>query len=237
MPESLETRPGILASIAQVFRENRVPCLLLNVLVASLVGSYYFLPAVAGAWEALAVFKQHWGFAFAFVSTVFSAVLLPSALQWMMGTLPVKERLKRIVCLSLFWGWRGIEVDFFYRFQGHFFGTGNDAFTLAKKLVMDQFVYTTIWAAPTYLVVLLWIDVDYSWPRLRATLDRRFWTHTYPSVIVTNWLVWVPAVLLIYSLPGALQFPLFAVVMCFFVLIVTLLTRSGEPTVSKPLQA
>ncbi|MDB6120715.1 MAG: hypothetical protein JWO08_4496, partial [Verrucomicrobiaceae bacterium] len=44
MPEFSEVRPGIWASIASVFRQNRVPCLMLNVLVAMLVASYYLVP-------------------------------------------------------------------------------------------------------------------------------------------------------------------------------------------------
>jgi hypothetical protein len=45
--------------------------------------------------------------------------------------------------------------------------------------------------------------------------------------MVANWLVWIPALALIYSLPAALQFPLFSGVMCFFILILTLLARRG----------
>jgi len=44
-------------------------------------------------------------------------------------------------------------------------------------------------------------------------------------VLVTNWLVWIPALALVYSLPAALQFPLFSVIMCFFILVVTMMTR------------
>jgi len=41
--------------------------------------------------------------------------------------------------------------------------------------------------------------------------------------------VWIPALALVYSLPAALQFPLFSVVMCFFILVVTVMTRKpGE---------
>ena len=94
---------------------------------------------------------------------------------------------------------------------------------------MDQFVYSTIWAVPTYVIALRWIDLGCSWSRTRASLDGHFWKHTYPTILFTNWIVWIPTVALVYSLPGALQFPVFAVVMCFFILLVTLLARGNVP--------
>ncbi|MDZ4288185.1 MAG: hypothetical protein U0984_09510, partial [Prosthecobacter sp.] len=108
------------------------------------------------------------------------------------------------------------------------FGTGNDVATLAAKVAIDQFVYSTFWAVPTYVFALRWIDLDCSWSLTRASLDRHFWTHTCPTILLTNWLIWIPAVALIYSLPAPLQFPLFSVVMCFFILMVTLLASARQ---------
>jgi hypothetical protein len=127
----------------------------------------------------------------------------------------------------LFWGYRGMEIDLFYHLQSYLFGDGNDAPTLIAKVAFDQFVFSPIWFVPTYLIALRWIDLDASWTRTRASLDREFWTRTCPTVMITNWLVWIPALALVYSLPAALQFPLFSIIMCFFILIVTLLAGSN----------
>ncbi len=228
---------GIWAAIATVFRENWAACLCLNVLVASLVASYYLFPQVALVWRAVGEFKARWSLPFAAASGATSAALLPWLLQRAMGRIPAGAGLHRLGWQALFWAYRGIEVDFFYRFQGWMFGQGHDVRTLAVKVFVDQFVYSVIWAAPSYVILLRWLDMGCSWPRTRASMDRRFWLHTCPTVIVTNWLVWVPAVCLVYSLPGPLQFPLFTVVMCFFILIVTLLTsgpKEPEPLLVEP---
>lgn len=217
--------PGILTSIVRVIRLNRLPCLLLNLLVIALVGSYYWLPSVAGAWEALGAFKLRWSYAFSLASTVFAAALMPSFVQWTMGTLPPGRRARRLALQVLFWGYRGMEIDLFYHLQTFLFGPGNDALTLIKKVALDQFVVSPLWFVPTYTLALRWIEMDGSWARTRATLNRAFWTRTCVTVLVTNWLIWIPALALVYSLPPALQFPLFSVVMCFFILIVTLLAR------------
>jgi len=219
--------PGIWSSIFGAFRQNFIPCLFLNALIAALVASYYFWPPMAGFWQSVADFKARWSYLFSCCSTIFSAVLFPFAVQWIMGTLPVEGRLKRLLLLSLFWGYRGMEIDLLYRIQGMLFGSGHDAATLVKKVAVDQFIYSTLWAVPTYAVVLRWIHLGGSWSRIRPLLDRHFWTHTCLTILFTNWLVWIPSVALVYSLPANLQFPVFAVVMCFFILLVTLLT-SGQ---------
>ncbi len=219
--------PGIFTTIAAVFRQNRMVCLLLNVLVITLVTSYYQVPAVAAVWETVGAFKIRWSYAFSLASTVFAAAVMPFCIQAMMGTMPEGGRWKRLSLLMLFWGYRGMEIDLFYHLQSYLFGDGNDAPTLIAKVAFDQFVFSPIWFVPTYLIALRWIDLDASWTRTRASLDREFWTRTCPTVMITNWLVWIPALALVYSLPAALQFPLFSIIMCFFILIVTLLAGSN----------
>ncbi len=228
MSAAASSPPSILATIAAVFRQNRVPCLLLNLLAVALVASYYQVPALAGVWESVAAFKTRWSFAFSCVSTMLAAAVLPSLIQRMMGVLPTEGRWRRLALLMLFWGYRGMEIDLFYRFQGWLFGSGNDARTLLTKVVFDQFVMSPLWFVPTYVIALRWVELGGSWRQLLASLDREFWTRTCPLVLITNWLVWIPALALVYSLPAALQFPLFSIVMCFFILVVTLLARGSR---------
>jgi hypothetical protein len=167
------------------------------------------------------------------ISTTFAAAVLPFCIQAWMGLLPEHGRLKRLTFLMLFWGYRGVEIDLFYRLQGLWFGHGNDVRTLAAKVAVDQFVYSVVWAVPTYVLALRWVDCDCSWARTKASLNRHFWTRTYPTVVVTNWIIWMPALVGVYSLPAPLQFPLFTVIMCFFILVATLVARA-EPTQSGP---
>jgi hypothetical protein len=225
MPVASTTSPGILATIMAVFRLNRAPCLVLNAIAVALVVSYYQVPALAGFWQALGAFKTHWSFAFSCVSTMFAAAIMPAAIQHFMGTLPREGKGRRLLLLMLFWGYRGMEIDLFYHFQTWLFGDAHDATTLVKKVLVDQFVMSPIWFVPTYVIALRWVEMGGSWARTRATLNREFWTRTCPMVLITNWLVWIPALALVYSLPAALQFPLFSVVMCFFILVVTVMTR------------
>jgi hypothetical protein len=224
MTADASSSPGVAAMIMAVFRKNRASCVVLNTIAAALVVSYYQVPALAGFWEFMGALKTRWSFGFSCASTIFAAALLPTLVQWAQGVLPESERGRRLVLLMLFWGYRGMEIDLFYRLQGILFGQGNDAATLVKKVAFDQFVMSPLWFVPTYVVALRWVEMGGSWSRTRPTLNREFWLRTCPTVLVTNWLVWIPALALVYSLPAALQFPLFSVVMCFFILVVTMLT-------------
>jgi hypothetical protein len=228
MPVASTSSPGILATIMAVFRQNRAPCLVLNAIAVALVVSYYQVPALAGFWQALGAFKTHWSFAFSCVSTMFAAAIMPAAIQRFMGTVPRQGGGRRLLLLMLFWGYRGMEIDLFYHFQTWLFGDAHDATTLVKKVLVDQFVMSPIWFVPSYVIALRWVEMGGPWARTRATLNREFWTRTCPMVLITNWLVWIPALALVYSLPAALQFPLFSVVMCFFILVVTVMTRGKE---------
>jgi len=164
--------------IAMVFRLNRVSCAVLNAIAAAMVVSYHQIPALAGFWESLGALKTRWSFAFSCGSTVFAAALLPTFIQWAQGVLPAGERTRRLVLLMLFWGYRGMEIDLFYRLQGIIFGHGNDAATLVKKVAFDQFVMSPLWFVPTYVVALRWVEMGGSWSRTRPTLDREFWLRT-----------------------------------------------------------
>lgn len=74
----------------------------------------------------------------------------------------------------------------------------------------------------------MWKDCDFSFARLKAELGWDFVTFRVPSVLCSTWMVWVPAVSLIYSLPSTLQIPLFNLVLCFFVLILSFIVTKGS---------
>ena len=225
MAEASPAPPGIRQAILSSLRQNRLACLGLNGLVVALVVSYYRFPPVAAVWEAVGRLKTTTSFGFSFVSTVVAAVLVPALVQRVLGgALPTGQR-RHLLWSALFWGWRGMEIDLFYRVQGQLFGQGNDVKTLAAKLAVDQLVYSAFWAIPCYLFFIRWLELR-RWSEVWKSVDRRFWNHTYLSVLFTNWLVWVPTVTLVYSLPAALQFPLFSVVLTFYVLLITVLVKA-----------
>ena len=51
--------------------------------------------------------------------------------------------------LTAFWGYKGLEVELWYRLLVHVVGTGHDATTIVIKSLLDQAVYCPILEAYT----------------------------------------------------------------------------------------
>jgi hypothetical protein len=124
----------------------------------------------------------------------------------------------------LYWTQHGMEVDLWFRFQGVIWGDGTDAGTIVAKTIIDQFIYSPFWCVPISLMVFRWRDNGFQFGPILAMLrTRSFWTFDCPSTLLGSWMVWMPAVVLIYCLPATLQVPLFVLVSCFWSLLLQLL--------------
>jgi len=55
----------------------------------------------------------------------------------------------RFCFYTCFFGYKGVETDAFYRFQGWMFGQGNDVGTILAKVLFDQFIWNPFYAAPS----------------------------------------------------------------------------------------
>ena len=105
-----------------------------------------------------------------------------------------------------------------YAVQVSLFGSGNDAGTIVKKMLFDQFVYSPV-SNFVMVAVFIWKDEGFRNSTLRyfGTLD--FWAQRYLPVIIAVWCVWGPGVLVIYFMPTALQFPVASLILSFWILI------------------
>ena len=67
---------------------------------------------------------------------------------------------------------------------------------------------------------ILFKDCQLSFQTCRRQLNKTFFTITYPSIVFSTWLIWVPGVAIIYSLPQLLQVPMMNIVACFYAILV-----------------
>ncbi|WP_235188550.1 hypothetical protein [Catenovulum agarivorans] len=175
--------------------------------------------------ETIAQLKVQYGWRYTFVATALFGGLIPFLYLYRIRALPQLPISKLVAFYLLFWGIKGVEVDFFYQLQGYWFGYDNTFATIAKKTAMDQFVYSAMWAAPSITICYLWLENNFSYKKTLIAANKTFFTTTLPSVIISNWLVWIPAVSIIYTMPANLQIPLFNLVLCFWVLMLTALSK------------
>ncbi|MEM6391808.1 MAG: Mpv17/PMP22 family protein [Planctomycetota bacterium] len=226
-------RAGVQAAWA-----NRWPGLALVCFAVGLLLSYWHVPVVRDALDVVAGWKQRVGLAFGIMSTAVFGGLLPWLVQRFVrpgtrdATLPV------LWFLLGFWAVKGLEVDLLYWAQAVVFGDRASPGVVAVKVLFDQGVYVPLWAIPTTVAAFAWRDAGYSWRRLRQRLFPdgegifRGWVGWFGRevvpVLIANWMVWVPAVVVIYLLPLALQLPIQNLVLCFWSLMLIIQTRGAS---------
>jgi len=189
---------------------------------------YFLVPATRPAFEAVGELRSRNGYVFSAVSAAVSGGLVSWIVLWNRGRIPPGHLVSHGIFFILYWAAQGLMVDTLYRLQSQWFGDGNDPLTLFKKVLVDQGPYNLLYATPVSLFFYTWKDHDFSWTRAWAAYKSGF-SNRYWSVMISAWMVWIPAVTMIYSLPPDLQIPLFNLVICFFTLVLAFVSRETEP--------
>lgn len=217
---------GIKQSIFAALKKNILPGLVLQLFAVSILIIYFFVPTSKPLFTLFGELKQTYGFGYSFVATALFGGFIPFLYLWLSKSLaPNRNVLGLLVFYVAFWGLKGMEVDFFYRLQADWFGAGNDVKTIVTKMAVDQFLYSALWAAPGITIVYLWMESNWSVADAKKAMTKEFFYVKIPTVILSNWLVWIPAVSVVYAMPAELQIPLFNLVLCFWVLLLAVLNR------------
>ncbi len=208
-------------------RANVVPALIVQALMLATLLAYYFHPPMQEWLDRLAEIKARWSYGYTAIASVIAGALIPEALRVLVFQ---KGRVRRANGANLlftipFWCVMGIIVDFFYRCQAGWFGAEATFAVVTKKVLVDQLLYTPLFATP----LTAWL---YDWKNLGYRLDglREFFTPTYYRDIIfplqlAGWGVWIPIVIILYSLPSELQIPLFALALSMWVILYTWMTE------------
>ena len=205
--------------ITASLRENLKPGLVLQALAVTVLLLYYFVPPVRSALEVLGHWKQEGGFVFSAFSTSFFGGVVPYLLMLFTGRIAPEKQKPLFWFYFIFWMWKGIEVDLLYRGQAMWYGNSSHWLVVALKVMTDQFIYCPIWAVPTMMIFYLWKDSGFSVAELKRKLAEVSFFQRWLRVLISNILVWVPAVCVVYMLPLSLQIPLFNLVLVFWTLI------------------
>jgi hypothetical protein len=220
---------GVVRTGRAGMRRNVVPGLALQAFALALVAAYYLAPAARPAFEVVAAWKTRFGFAYSAIATAVFGGLIPFLYLLASGQLRSGQRGRELLFYTLFWGYRGVEVDFFYRLQAFMFGSGATVGVVLPKVLVDQLVYSVFIAAPGQVITFLWKDRGFSWQACKPDLNLGALTGAVVTVTFSQWMIWIPAVSIIYCLPSDLQIPLFNLVVCFWVLLLTFVARRPAP--------
>ena len=207
-------------------RANLGPGLVLQVAALAVVLAYYHHAPTRAAFEQLIGFRARTGFLFGMVSTALFGGVLPFI--YLRGNPETRAHhgWREGAALTAFWGYKGLEIEIWYRLLAWGVGTGSGAGTIVAKTVLDQLVYCPVFAVPLTVVVYQWCATGFSGRAVAADFRVSGWyARTVLPTLLANLGVWVPAVAIIYALPTALQLPLQNLVLLFFTLLLAHLNR------------
>lgn len=225
---------GAWRSALASLRANAVPVALLQAVALAIVVSYYGFGPTRALWNDLAAFKARTGIAYAAISTAFFAGVLPWALCRLSPSVR-HESARHLPWLALFWAFIGCVVDVFYRAQAAVFGDNARPLTVAIKVIVDVFVFSPFFAIPCIVLALSWKDCGYNAACLRRAFAPGWYGRRVVPLLGPAWLVWIPAIALVYGLPLALQLPVHNLVQCLWSLLLLFLTDTRAP--AKPVTA
>lgn len=217
-------RKVFFRKIITALKLNFIPGVCLWIFALLLGLSYFYAEPVQPVFSYFSELKSRLGVVYSFFSTALFGGLIPFLYLALAGR--IKEDLWKVFLFSVFfWAYKGVEVDCLYQIQAYIFGTGMDPATVIKKTFVDQFIYGPLWAAPSMAVAMLWMECGFSLKKMKPLLDRTFFTLQLPSVMIVNMMTWIPALLVIYTLPLPLQLPVSNLTLCFFVLLLHVVAK------------
>lgn len=209
-------------------RANLAPGLVIQAVMLALLAGYYFSPMIARLLDQLADYKLRHGLLFVLIAAVVAGAILPELfLILFFQRRRFSGRNLRNLCFTIpVWAIDGSLVDLLYRTEAAWFGNVVTVPVVLAKICVDQFGYNPLFAAPFGVLTYEWKNIGFS----LYSLGRGFtWEHYRETVVPTllaTWVVWIPLMAIIYSLPLSLQFPLFGLALTFWVLLLTYMTNS-----------
>ena len=208
---------GAVAVGWRAVKMNRLPVVVLWSAAVLLVTGYYRVPFVAAVLEPLERWQCAEGAFAAFANRVVFCGLLPGVFLMSVKSIRPPRVALVILAYSLWAGLWGVLCDGFLTVQEMWFGTGHDALTICKKTLVDQFVRNVWICTPANAVFFPWVESDFRRP---GSVRKGF-----GSMLVANWIVWLPVMAVVYVFPLPLQIQLVGLAGALWMLVAL---RSGK---------
>ena len=208
-------------------RANAVPAFILQGAMLVILISYYLSPASADFLNRLAQYKNEHGVVFVVVAAVLAGAIVPELFVvffFQRGRFR-RQNLRNLAFTVPTWGIDGILVDLMYRLNAAWFGDVTTVWVVTAKILVDQLGYNPFFAAPAEVLVYEWKNEGFSWKSVSRAFTWQHYRDKIGPTLLATWAVWGPLMAIIYSLPFALQFPLFSIALTFWVLLLTYMTN------------
>lgn len=212
-------------------RANLLPALILQSTMLAILIGYYTSSPFASFLHRVAQYKHDHGLLFVVASAAVAGAIVPEVfvILFFQGGSLHPRNLRNLAFALPTWAVDGILVDRMYQLNALWFGEAVTVWVVLAKMAVDQFGYNPFLAAPAEVLIYEWKNQGFSWESVRRALTWRHYRAKILPTLFATWAVWFPTMAIIYSLPYALQFPLFALALSFWVLLLIYMTNKFSP--------
>ncbi len=190
--------------------------------------SYYKVGYFTDWLDQLGRLKKEHGFLYSALATSFFGGVIPFACLLLQRNIPEGKKVSWLIFFIFFWAIKGIEVDAFYRLQVFIFGESKSIGVIFYKVLNDLFVYCVFWSAPVTAIFYGWKQADFAWSDVQEIRNPRKLVSESIFLLISTWIIWIPALAVVYAMPSNLQIPCFNLNLCFFVLVISYLNSKRE---------
>ena len=212
-------------------RANLVPGLCLQALMLAVVVAYYQSGWTRPWFDRLGALKQNSGYSYTVISAVIAGALLPELFKlcFLERRWPVRSDGIEILFAAGFYATNSLCVDLLYRWQTVWFGTGATVAVLVRKVAVDQFIYNPVFSAPFAVACFAWKNRNFSSHAFGELLTPGAYVRRVVPTLLATWIVWIPVVAVLYSLPSLLQIPIYGLALCFWALMLAYIHAKPKP--------
>ena len=208
-----------IVTALQSVRANFVPMIVLWTLAAAFLVLYYWMPGGAALFGPLKDWQTQGGAGAAFLNRVLFLGILPGAFLLSVRSIRPPRPYLTILAYALWGGVWGVFDDVFFTVLADWFGNGTDVGTLVKKTLAGQLIGTILVGLVPGTLFFRWVAADFSIRRVRAEWPWRFFREACLSLLLANWIVWIPVNICTYAFPLPLQIQLVGLAGCFWMLV------------------
>lgn len=204
-------------------KQNMIPGIILQIIALTLIICYYQIPSFRQKMDVLGGLNIEFSPWFA----IFMTMLFGGAIPLIIEGVHAKKHRKsprtssQIIFTILVWGINGALTALLYKYQDIIFGSELNFSTVAKKVMVDQFVWVPLYVVPVFTLLFLWRDCKFSFAETRLSLRRKNFLDRALPLMISNWAIWIPSVSIIYAFPLSLQMVLMNLILVFWSLILT----------------
>lgn len=226
--EVSQFKKSLVETIRKSAWQNRYPTLLAVLVGGLILGLYYGVPSTWPVFEKVAELERSAGVVFSAIASLVCGGLTPMFVQVLASRALPKPFFAHLLFVVVFWVFLGVYVKGQFALLAVMFGEDAGFATVLQKLAMDQFVISPFINYVWITACFRFRDHSFSCAEFKASYrDRRSVLLQMCGMNVANWATWLPANAVIFSLPSALQMPVWAVIMFFYSGLLTLLSSAA----------